>query len=146
MAINPPYVPDLNNNNPSKELLASSGIYDGIVYSSSPNNTYFPDRTDSPVANTGIQRTTTSTTPRPDSNAYRPDSDHALRITVPGRTPPLNQAMLNDYNLFIDDMEVFNKYIHYDNNLTGGVLTFDPQSFLEQAIVNFNLYSLEYRV
>jgi len=145
MAINPPYVPELNNNNPSKELLASSGIYDGIVYSQDPSNIYFPDKPNLTIANTGIQRTTTSTTPRPDPTAYRPDSQHAFRITVPSRTPPLNQAMLNDYNLFIDDMEVFNKYIHHDK-MGGQVITFDPKSFLEESIVNFNIYSLEYRI
>jgi hypothetical protein len=129
-----------NNNNPSKEILASSGIYDKIRYA---NQIYFADRPGQLVPNTGI----VLTTPPPGApdprvpTAYAPHLNHTFRITVPNRQFP--RALLNGGNFFIDDMLVFNKYIHYDDK--GPVKTFDPQSFLQESVVRFNAYSLEFR-
>jgi len=130
----------LNDNNPSKEIWASSGIYNEKPYASLP---YASDVPQSLVSNTGIQITTTSTTKNPDSPvSYSPNADHSFRISLQGINAPLNKAMLSDSNYFVDDMLVFNKYISYNDKR---YITFDPQSFLEQSIVNFNIYSLEYR-
>lgn len=128
-----------NNNNPSKEIWASSGIYDQKAYKNPP--IYYPDASNSLLANTGISVTTSSTT-QPPENAYQPHSDHTFRIVAPGRTPPLNKVLLSDSNYFIDDMLVFNDYIHYDDKKP---VRFNPQAFLEAAVVSFNIYSMEYR-
>lgn len=139
MPIEPFNIP-LNNNNPSKEILASSGIYNQQRYAPQP---YADDTGSSLISNTGIQTTTTTTTKNPDNpDAYDPRSQHAFFIALNNVPAPQNRAMLNDGNYFIDDMLVFNKYISYD---TRKLVTFDPQSFLEESIVNFNIYSLEYR-
>lgn len=130
----------LNDNNPSKEIWASSGIYNEKSYAPLP---YASDNNKSLVSNTGIQITTTTTTKNPDNSfSYSPHLDHSFNIQLNGISAPLNKAMLSDSNYFIDDMLVFNKYISYDPRR---LVTFDPQSFLEQSIVNFNIYSLEYR-
>lgn len=137
-----------NNNNPSKEILASSGIYDKINYA--PTR-YAIDRPGQIVPNTGIVTTTPSPFLLPSlSNPalpippelYSPQTEHAFRRNVVPRLVGLRTAALSDGNYFIDDMLVFNKYIHYDSP---PVKTFDPQSFLQEAIVQFNIYSLEYR-
>ena len=111
-------------NNPTKEIIASSGIFvrppeSGIL----APDLFAVDRPNSLIANTGIQKTTTSTTP----------------------TPPGGNVFgnLSSGNFFIDDMLVFNKYIHYDTK--GSVKTFDPQSFLQESIGGFNIYSREFR-
>lgn len=127
-----------DKNNPSKEIWASSGIYDQKAYKSPP--IYSPDMPNSFIANTGISVTTTSTTKSP--NQYQPHFDHTFRIIAPERVPALNKALLSDSNYFIDDMLVFNDYIHYDELRS---LRFNPQSFLEEAVVSFNVYSMEYR-
>lgn len=133
-----------NINNPSKEILASSGIYDKVVYAPL---LYATDRAGQLIPNAGI----VTTTPSPAAIqknpaipfAYSPHLEHSFRVTAPGREPGLERAMLSDSNYFVDDMLVFNKYIHYDVN--GPLKTFDPQSFLQEAIVQFNIYGLEYR-
>lgn len=142
MAIDPLEIPYDSNatNNPSKEIWASSGIHTQIPYAS---QAYAPDIPNSLVPNTGIQTTTTTTTLNPDNpESYNPFNKHSFNITLTGIAPPLNKALLGDGNYFIDDMLVFNKYISYD---TRTLRTFDPESFLKQSIVNFNIYSLEYR-
>ena len=110
-------------NNPTKEILASSGIYNGTVMS---NKLFADDIPRTGIANTGINTTTTTTT------------------TAAGTTlqpfPPLSSG-----NYFIDDMLIFNNFIYHDSDLLGGVKQFNPRLFLEQANVTFNAYSLEYR-
>lgn len=119
--------PDPKNiNNPTKEILASSGIYDGKVLS---NKLYADDIPSSLIANTGINTTTTSTTTKPPTSSGTPQ--------------PF--SILSSGNYFIDDMLVFNNYIHYDSDMFGGIRSFNPRSFLEQANVTFNAYSMEYR-
>lgn len=113
-----------NINNPTKEILASSGIYDGKVLS---NKLYADDISNSIIANTGINSTTTSTT------------------TTTTFNPSNILSNLSSGNYFIDDMLVFNNYIHYDSDMFGGIRSFNPRSFLEQANVAFNAYSMEYR-
>jgi hypothetical protein len=123
MATTPPPYNQINN--PTKEILASSGIFvrppeSGILAPA----LFAVDLPNSLIANTGIQKTTTSTTPRP---------------TVGGRV----FDNLSSGNFFIDDMLVFNKYIHYDTKQA--LKTFDPQSFLQESIGGFNIYSREFR-
>lgn len=118
-----PYTPPLPEdiNNPSKEIFAASGIYEqGIV----PFFTsyYAPDLPNSPYPNKGILDFPIITTPPP-------NIQDNLKMDLTGG------------NFFIDDMLVFNKYIHY----TSPLKTFDPQSFLQQSVVTFNIYSLENR-
>jgi hypothetical protein len=113
-------------NNPTKEILASSGIYDGKILS---NKLYANDLPNSTIANTGINVTSTTTSSTTSSTTPSPTSDW----------------LLSSGNYFIDDMLVFNNYIHYDSDMFGGIRTFDPQSFLEQATATFNVYSMEYR-
>lgn len=113
-----------NNNNPSKEIWASSGIYDRKNYGRTP--IYADDITNSLVPNTGINTTTTSTTQPPTAGTLYDQF-----------------RFLSSGNFYIDDMLVFNQYIHYDTN--GALKTFDPQSFLQEAVVTFNIYSLQYR-
>lgn len=119
---NPPYY---QKNNPTKEIWASSGIFTGAVYAPTPYAIDIPDNT---LANTGrnTTSTTSSTTPAPSSNA-------------------LFVSDLSNHNYYIDDMLVFNKYIHYASGIGGMVRTFDPESFLQQATNTFNAYSLENR-
>lgn len=130
-----------DTNNPSKEILASSGIYDETPYARTPYARDLPNRLH---ANIGTQ---TVTIPNADdkiiNRSYNPAVDHVFNITA-NRTPPLNKAMLNDHNIFVDDMQVFNKYVHYQNG--NFIRSFDPSSFLQQSIVNFNIYSLQYRI
>lgn len=117
-----------NSNNPTKEIFASSDIYTGEVYAPTA---YANDIPNSVIANTGINTTTTtSTTSNPLNNA-------------------LFSSNLTNHNYYIDDMLVFNKYIHYSSSVigkvTGKLITFDPESFLQQATNTFNAYSLENR-
>lgn len=112
-----------NTNSPSKEIWASSGIYDQKNYGPQ-NDIYSPDTPNSVVPNTGINTTTSSTTPSPTAETLNPEF-----------------KFLSNGTFYIDDMLIFNKYIHYD----GSSRTFDPQSFLQEALVTFNVYSLEYR-
>lgn len=114
-----------NFNNPTKEILASSGIWDDTPYAPTP---FAPDIPNSIAPNTGINTTTTTTT------TFNP-------MMGSGTDPFLGP--ISSGNLVIDDMLVFNKYIHYKNN--NRVITFHPQTFLEQSIVTFNIYSLENR-
>lgn len=125
---------EFNKNNPTKEILPSSGIYSQTPYAT---QVYANDLPNSTVPNTGIQITTTTTPPSPGAVAYNPSNQHSFFITATGRAPPLDKALLNDSNFFIDDMLIFNNYIHHD-----GSFEFNPQSFLEQSIVTFNIYNL----
>jgi hypothetical protein len=118
MATTPPPYNQINN--PTKEILASSGIFDQKPLAP---RLFEVDRPNIVPANTGIQQTTTSTTPRPQ----------------PGNV----FDNLSSGNFFIDDMLVFNKYIHYDTK--SSLKTFDPQSFLQESIGGFNIYSREFR-
>lgn len=118
--------PQNNFNNPTKEIWASSGIFSGERYSDKP---YAVDLPNSNIPNTGINTTTTSTT------------------TTISPSLQLQNALfyseLSSGTYLIDNLLVFNKYIHY-----GGitpVVTFNPETFLTESIVKFNLYSLQYR-
>lgn len=115
--------PPANFNNPTKEIFASSGIFTGEILAPSP---YAVDIPQFSGPNTGIQITTTTTT-----------TTRAPEITS-------NLLMgLGSGNYFIDDMLVFNNYIHYDTK--NSIKTFNPQGLLEQSVTAFNAYSLEYR-
>jgi hypothetical protein len=114
-----------NFNNPSKEIWAStpSGIFHPIFSAITP---YAPDIPLSNFPNTSWQTTTTSTTTT--------------------RAPEITSNLLlglGSGNYFIDDMLVFNSYIHYDTK--SSIKSFNPQSLLEQSVTAFNAYSLEYR-
>lgn len=125
MAI-PPINPPLNNyNNPTKEILAASGIYSGISYAATP---YANDINNSTSPNTGR----VSTTPPAATTTAHP-SGHSLFA-----------ADIRSGSAYIDDMLIFNDYIHH-HAVFGSVLRFNVESFLQQSIVNFNVYSLEYR-
>jgi hypothetical protein len=113
----PPAVNDINN--PSKEIFAASGIYERGVVPFRPSY-YAPDRPNSPLPNNGILELTVVTTPPPQGG-----EDWSLGMDLTGG------------NFFIDDMLVFNKYIHY----TPPLKTFDPQSFLQESVVTFNVYN-----
>lgn len=113
-----------NTNNPTKEILASSGIWDETAYAPTPFANDIPNSTG---PNT-LRNTTTTTTSTVDPN-----------VAVSGTDPYLGP--ISSGNLVIDDMLVFNKYIHY-NKKGGSVITFHPQSFLEQSIVTFNIYNM----
>lgn len=120
----------LNNiNNPSKEILASSGIYDGKAYA---NPVYYSDLPNSLIPNTGIQTTTTSTTTTTNPSGSSGPSG-------------INSLPLGSGRYVTGDMLVFNPYIHYDTKNSIPLKTFNPQSFLQQSIVTFNAYSLESR-
>lgn len=115
--------PPANYNNPTKEIFASSGIFSGKTLAP---RVYAIDIPSSPVPNTGTQITTTTTT----------------TTRAPEITPNLLMG-LGSGNYFIDDMLVFNNYIHYDTK--NALKVFNPQSLLEQSVTAFNAYSLEYR-
>jgi hypothetical protein len=112
-----------NKNNPSKEIFAASGIYNDDIGPLN-GNVYAPDLPNNFFPNEGTASTTT--TP-PDSNIEQ----------LPNA---LFSSDLRGGNYFIDDMQVFNNYRHYVNGLQ-----FNPQSFLEQSIVTFNIYNLDKR-
>lgn len=59
-------------------------------------------------------------------------------------TPLSSGTLTSSGTYYIDDMLVFNNYIHYAPGRSG-VMAFNPQASLQQSIVNFNIYSLEYR-
>lgn len=125
----PPYDFAGNKNNPTKEILASSGIWDGQTYAPT---LFAPDISDSTVPNTGINTTTTTTS----TTTYNP--------LVSGTQPDLGP--ISSGNFIIDDMLIFNKYIHYSKGSFGSVRTFNPQTFLTQSVVTFNIYNLNHTV
>jgi len=112
-----------NVNNPSREILSASGLY------SNPQSTnYAEDKPNSPAPNWDTASTTTQ------------------QPTLPSARNALADSDLRNGNYFIDDMQVFNNYIHYSANPTTlSAIQFNPQAFLQQSIVTFNIYSLEYR-
>ncbi len=87
-----------NKNNPTKEILASSGIYDKQAYAPTP---YAVDLPNSFVANTGINVTTTSTT---------------TTLPATSATGSYVADFLNLSNgvFFIGNILNFNNYVHYD--------------------------------
>lgn len=111
-----------NKNNPTKEILASSGIWDNTPYAPTP---YAVDIPNSLVPNTGINTTTTSSTTSSTTSPPSSGSDPSFGIISSG-------------NLYIDDMLIFNDYIHYAS--TTGIKRFNPQTFLQQAVTAFNAY------
>lgn len=128
-------IPPINKNNPSKELLGASGIYES-KFDGGTNNLIAGDpqagqgfyALDLPgalshIPNTGQYPFSTTTTPNPNPR-------HAFI-----------DSMLSSGNMFIDDMLVFNNYIHYALPFR----SFDSQSFLQQSVVSFNAYNLDNR-
>lgn len=121
--------PTNNINNPTKEIWSSSGnIFDNAKYSNRP----FANDAPGLNSNINLNTTTTSTT----TTTLPPNNLLSKNI------PP--SADLTNHNYYIDDMLVFNKYIHYSHKI-GQLITFDPESFLEQTTKTFNIYSLENR-
>lgn len=121
--------PTNNTNNPTKEIWSSSGnIFDNSKYSDRP----FANDAPGLISNININTTSTTTTTLPPSNLIK-------------NIPPFPSADLTNHNYYIDDMLVFNKYIHYSQKIGQNVITFDPESFLEQTTKTFNIYSLENR-
>lgn len=120
----PPYDFAQNKNNPTKEILASSGIWDEKLYAPTLFATDIPNSIE---PNTGINTTTTSTT-TPNPNIANSGSQPDLGPTSSG-------------NFIIDDMLIFNKYIHYSKGSFESVRTFNPQTFLTQSVVTFNIYN-----
>lgn len=127
-----PVVPADHKNNPSKEIIAGSGIYSQIAYGVAVGGKYYAaDLPNSLVPNSGVFITTTST-----STTQPPGNSHALYFS----------KLSNTSMHIIDDMNVINNYIHYvPAGQPPGLKTFDPRSFLAQSIVNFNIYSIAYR-
>lgn len=121
-----PQLSDNHFNNPSKEILAGSGLYEPSSFGPRGANGFFAvDRPNSSIPNTGIftRSSTTTTTPNP--------QDHAL----------LNNSGVSNASMHtIDDMNVINNYVHYYANKQ-----FNPASFLVQQNIQFNLYSKAYR-
>lgn len=94
-------IPSVHLNNPSKEILASSGIYDKKLYSSHVYAPNFPNNT---VQNTGVATTTI------DPNIptiYAPHSNHIFHIQS------LNLNLSTSDSDTIDDMYIINPYIPY---------------------------------
>lgn len=111
-----------NDNNPTKEILASFGIFNNIQYASLP---YASDNPNNTASNTGINTTTTTTTVQPQ---YSPSGSlYVANLTTSSRDS-------------IDDMLIFNDYIHYykKNNI---VIQYNTRSFLQKSNVAFNMYS-----
>jgi hypothetical protein len=96
-----------NKNNPTKEIFASSGIYDEIAYAQQP---YASDIPNSVTANTGINTTTTTT---------------STTTTTPS---PSGLTPLSSFVPFIHDILIFNNYIHYDTK--GSLKTVNPLSLI----------------
>jgi hypothetical protein len=123
----PIYYVNKDNNNPSKEIWANSGIYDQKSYGPLQ---YAPDIENAITPNTGI----------------------SLRTTPPPLTPPLIQtdsALLSapagtfsSGNYFVDNMDLFNPFRHHSIR----TMTFDPQDFLIETVNVFNVYSRKYRI
>ena len=123
---------------PSRELIPSSGIFEKKLYSTI--NNFAPDQVNNINPNNYVNITTTSTTLDPNNAfSYRPDINHSFVLNTPGRIYPNTLLSTADYSPFTD-MSVFNNYYHYTGNIN-----FNPQTFLEQSVVVFNIYSLEYR-
>lgn len=116
----PEIPPDsLNFNNPSKEIFAASGIYETNQIIGNPP--FYADDLPGFAPNTGIKPVNT--------------------IAQPLTTNALFSADLSRSNRFIDDMIIFNDYIHYGQPS----IRFNPEFFLQQSVVSFNMYNLENR-
>ena len=122
----PSYYTNQDNNNPSKEIWANSGIYDQKSYGPLQ---YAPDNANGITPNTGI----------------------ALRLPTPFTPPilPTDSSLLSapahtfsSGNYFVDNMDLFNKFRHHSIS----TMVFDPQDFLIQTVNVFNVYSRRYRV
>lgn len=119
-----------NLNNPSKEIFQScSGVYDGSLIGPAP---YALDLPNSLNPNNFVAYTTPGPT------------------TAPTLPPGNVNNALNNLNLsngirFVDDMLVFNPYIHYVGPPTTPIRTFNPQSFLQQSLASFNAYNFSNR-
>lgn len=115
----PPYDFAQNKNNPTKEILASSGIWEEKPYALTLFASDIPNVL---VPNTGINSTTTTT----------------AAPSTSGSIPYLGISTISSGNYYIDNMLIFNSYHHYDTK--NQLRKFDPQTFLQQSIKFFNIY------
>lgn len=135
-----PPVPDDHQNNPSKEIIAGSGIYSKVQYGLPNTSEFFNRQTPyfykADFPNTNIPNVYNFVTTTPEPLNFSQIIPHALR-----------DSQLSNTSIHrIDDMNVINKYIHYvPAGTPPGLKTFDPRTFLAQSIVNFNIYSVVYR-
>lgn len=130
-----PILSPLESSAPSKEVLASSGVFNKELYN---YTLYAPNIQNGNNLNVAI--TTTVAPPNPEIPIeYQPNLTHSFAMTGVGLEYQ-NALLRRSSDVPISDMSVFNNYYHYD-----GGISFNPQSFLEQSIVVFNVYSLEYR-
>ena len=105
-----------NINNPSKEIFASSGIYNSGILPDGPP--FAPDLPNSTVANTGVA----STLPPP--------------LVVTTTLAPGHQFIpLSNMTPFVDDINVINNYLHYNLEKQ-----FNPRSFLQNANITYRIY------
>lgn len=119
----PSYYQNNDNNSPTKEIWATSGIYDQQSYGATQYAADMPNT----GANTGINTKIPVFLSPP-----LVDTDSALLSTP--------QNTFSSGNYFIDDMQIFNPYRHHV-----GSIQFDPQSFLIATVNFFNVYSIKYR-
>jgi len=122
----PSYYQNRDNNNPSKEIWANSGIYDQKSYGPTQ---YVADMIGSFASNTGISY-------RPPTNFIPPlISTNSSLLSAPAHT-------FSSGNYFIDNMDLFNPFRHYSIP----TLVFNPDNLLIQTVNVFNVYSTQYRV
>jgi hypothetical protein len=122
----PIYYVNKDNNNPSKEIWANSGIYDQKSYGPSQ---YAQDITDAITPNTGIL-----------SRPILPLTPPLLQTDSSLLSAPANTFSSGNY--FVDNMDLFNPFRHHSIS----TMIFDPQDFLIQTVNVFNVYSRRYRI
>jgi hypothetical protein len=122
----PSYYLNNDDNNPSKEIWANSGIYDQKSYGPLQ---YAPDIEDAITPNTGIL-----------SRPILPLTPPLLPTDSSLLSAPANTFSSGNY--FVDNMDLFNPFRHHSIP----TMTFDPQDFLIQTVNVFNVYSRKYRV
>lgn len=122
----PEYYQNNDNNNPSKEIWANSGIYDRKSYGGTQ---YAQDMANSIIPNTAIS----SRIPE-ELNPPLLATNSAL-LSAPRYT-------FSSGNYFIDNMDLFNPFRHY----AVPTMVFDPQDLLIETVNVFNVYSTQYRV
>jgi hypothetical protein len=122
----PSYYLNNDNNNPSKEIWANSGIYDQKSYGPSQ---YAQDITGATTPNTAIL-----------SRPILPLTPPLLQTDSSLLSAPANTFSSGNY--FVDNMDLFNPFRHHSIS----TMIFDPQDFLIQTVNVFNVYSRKYRV
>jgi len=122
----PSYYLNNDDNNPSKEIWANSGIYDQKSYGPSQ---YAQDITGAITPNTAIL-----------SRPILPLTPPLLQTDSSLLSAPANTFSSGNY--FVDNMDLFNPFRHHSIS----TMIFDPQDFLIQTVNVFNVYSRKYRV